>query len=561
VTVSEVEPQSADHSSSAAASSGSGRPRLLWWVVALQALLMVGMTVLYPAFQNADEPAHVDYVLAHRQGQWLDGPGERQYQSGVLKAAGMVPNTQFRTHIASPPVQRSARKSFDELGTASVQSPITNQMVQHPPLYYGLAAGFSFLIPHFDRLSFDWQVFWLRVFSVLLLLPVPVLIFSAARRLTGNVNLALLAAIIPMSFPAYLRTGGSVTNDSLLILATTALIAMLTRVSLGDLTRRTAVVVGVLWTAGLLTKGFAMAMPPVIVLAYLVGARGSLGERIRRAWQPVVIAGAVGTIAGGWWWVRNVVVDGALQPSGLGPIDDATRQLITGSDRPGGTDLEFFGNFFRLLGQRTWGSLGLLDIPSLAHPFLQVMAVVFLLILVVGVGIGARPVRRLRGAGDLSFLREWTVGRAVTLLFPAVLTMLVMYAGSRSVYLHGRQLPGIQIRYLFPTVLGPAVVAAVGLAWLVGRRARPWLVPSYLLLSLVFLVASVQQVLNIEMSSRKSTSYLARINDGLHFVVGWAPWSAAGTAALGLLTVLVASLTLLGATARAVRLAQRERPR
>src|ERR1019366_4734690 len=137
MTVSETDadapPEGVDRASAAARWTGRW-PRRLWLLVALQALLMLGTTVLYPAFQNPDEYAHVDYVIAHRDGQWFDGPGQRQFQSGVVKADSLVPNIQWRLHVAQPPLARSARASFDALGTAPQNAERTNQMVQHPPL-------------------------------------------------------------------------------------------------------------------------------------------------------------------------------------------------------------------------------------------------------------------------------------------------------------------------------------------------------------------------------------------------------------------------------------------
>jgi hypothetical protein len=515
------------------------RPLRLWLIVALQAVLMLGMTVLYPAFQNPDEAAHTDYVLAHRQGEWFDGPGERQFQSGVPAASAKVPATQFRLHVGGQPTVRSQRGSFDALGTDPVNSPLTNQMVQHPPLYYGLAAGFSYLMPRFSHQSFDRQVFWLRLFSIVLLLPVPLLIFGAARRISRDENLALFAALIPLSIPSYLRTGASITNDSLLLLLTTLTMALLVRVVWGDLSRRTAVLVGLTWGGALLTKGFALTLPPAIVVAYLVGSSGPLVQRIRTSLVPMVTAGAVGALLGGWWWARNVLVYGTVQPQGLGKIPDSLRAQVLGRDWPGGGEVDFFGNFFRLLGQRTWGSLGLIDQPSLAHPPLQAMAVAFALSLVTAVCIGTRRLRvRLPGAASSG----WTAGRAAALILPALLTVAVMYFGARGIYLRGRQLPGIQVRYVLPTVLGLTVCAAASVYWISGRFAR-WLPPSMLTGGLAFIALSVHQVLDLEMSSR-SDDYRTRMKDALHFVVGWAPFPTAVAAALLCLIAAVAATAL-----------------
>lgn len=520
--------------------SGRGLPRRLWLIIVLQALLMLCTTVLYPAFQNPDEAAHVDYVLAHRDGQWLDAPGTLHYQSGVLKAKQEVPDTQFREHVgASLPTERSTRLSFDELGTARPTTPFPNQMTQHPPMYYGLAAGFSYLLPYFDHHRFDIQVFWLRLLSVLLLLPVPLLIFTTARRVTGSQTVGLLASALPLAIPSYLRVGASVSNDSLLMLLTTVTVALLVRVAFGDLSRRTAVLIGLAWGGALLTKGFALSMPPAIVVAYLVAARGPLRRRIAVGWKPAVLAGLIGSAIGGWWWVRNLVEYHAVQPDGLGPLPPNLRRLILGADRPGGTEFGFFRNFVRLLSERTFGSIGLIDMPSLPVPLLVVLGTSLFLLLVASVLIGVGPLRRrVPGLRD----SQWTAGRSLALLLPAILTILVMYAGARRVYLHGRQLPGIQVRYVLPTVLGLMICAAVVLRFLAGRFAR-WLPPLLMTLSLGFVSLWTYWVLDVEMSA-SDPDRLERLHQGLRFVVGWSPLPAYGSVILIAVTGLVGLLTL-----------------
>ena len=517
-------------------------PGRLWLIVALQALLMACTMVLYPSFQNPDEASHVDYVLAHRHGEWLDAPGQRQYQSGTRAAQSLVPAIQFREHVGTrTPLPRAKRLSFDELGTAPVKAAIPNQMTQHPPLYYGLAAGFSYLLPYFDHHRFDVQVAWLRLFSLLLLLPVPILIFTAARRATGSQTVALVASALPLSLPSYLRSGASVNNDSLLLLLSSVLVALLVRVTFGDLSRRVALLVGLAWAGALLSKGFALAMPPAIVVAYLVGARGSLRQRLALAWRPVLIAGAVGTVLGGWWWVRNLALYGTVQPDGLGQLSDTVRQQIFGRDGAHGTELNFFVQFFRLLGLRIWGSIGLIDTPSLSHRLLFGLSGLLLLAVLASLVAGLGPVR-----ARSAWLRatDWRLDRAVSLLLPVPLTLLVMYVGARPRYLHGRQLSGDQVRYLLPAMLGMLICVGVALHWLSGRLHR-WLAPVVLTGSLLFVAGSAYQVLDLEMSNN-SPGRAQRLSAGLRFVIGWSPLPGPLTGALFVLTALVAAAAVVG---------------
>jgi small subunit ribosomal protein S36 len=345
--------------------------------------------------------------------------------------------------------------------------------VQHPGLYYGFAAGLSYLIPGFSHQHFDVQVFWLRMISLLLL----------------------------------------------------------ARVATGDLSRSMAAWTGLAWAGGLLTKGLALAMPPVIVAAYLVGASGSLRERIRRAWRPALLAGAVGAAVGGWWWVRNLVVYGTVQPDGLGPVYSKTQ---FGPDRPGGTDLKFLENFVRLFGKRVWGSLGLLDIPAMPTVIPVLIEAVFLALVAVGIAVGLRRSPAPRWAGAVFVL-------------PVVLTLGVLYLGTRHWYLHTTKLPGLQARYLFPLLAGITVLAALGLRRLAGRLSR-WLPAAVAFFAVLFQLGAAAVVLDVEMSPPEPGRF-RRIVDGLHWVLGWAPWRqpltegflvAGSVVAVGTLAVLVA---------------------
>ncbi len=520
-------------------------PLVIWLIVALQTMLMLGMTVLYPPFQSPDEIAHIDYVLAHRHGEFFDRIGERVYQSGVLKASSEVQATQFVTHVGGGTVvPRAQRKSFDALGTGS-NSPFPNQMVQHPPLYYGVAAGFSYLLPNFSHQRFDIQIFWLRLFSVLLLLPVPLLIYSAGMRATQRPTIALVAAILPLSVPSYLRTGASVTNDSLLTLVTVVCAALLVRVAWGDLSRRTAVVLGLAWGAALLTKGFALALPPAIVLAYLVGADGSLRDRIRASWRRIALSGVIGAAIGGWWWIRNLAIYGRVQPDGFATLSPELRQKAFGADRPGGGESDFFTNFFALLGRRLWGSLGLIDRPTLSPAVLFLLSWIFLAALVVAVVAGApRFSARIR-------VPHWTVGRAVSLILPGLLTLAVVYFASRSVYLRGRQLSAIQVRYLVPAILGMVICFALALHLAAGRLRR-WLPSATLFAGLTFIAFSVYRVLDVEMSSR-SPDPVRRFKDAVRFVIGWGPFPAAITVTMLALTGGLAVTTFVALVVGATR--------
>ncbi len=513
-------------------------PKRLWAVMVLQAALMMSMAFLYPTYQEPDEIAHTDYVTAYRHGDWIYGPGERHYQDGVLLSRD-VPSTYFQSNIGKWPIKpRAQRRSFDERGTGYTEPSWPNQMVQHPPLYYATAALLSEAVPNFDKQHSDVQVFWLRMISLLLLLPVPVLIFLIGRRLTGDDTVGLVAALIPLSMPAYLRVGASVTNDSLAILFGTALLYALSRVITGDLTRRTAVFTGLLWAGALLTKGLALVLPPFIVLAYLVGASGALRERIRRAWLPAIVCGGVGAVVGGWWWVRNLIVYGTVQPLGLGPHYGA-RSVRYGPDRPGGTELGFLHQFVRLFSIRTWGSLGLIDSPAMPTWVPTIVLVAFLVLVVMGVAVGLRRTSAPRAA-------------ALTFAVPVALTLVPLSLKARGIYLHTLMVPGLQARYLMPVFAGLLVCATLGLRRYTGRFAR-WLPTAALVCVFLFQVAAALVYFMDELPSPYAPSIVDRVRSGLHVALGWSPWSRSVTVGLLSAAVLAAVAALVMFAAQAWR--------
>ncbi|MCW2540739.1 MAG: hypothetical protein JWN95_2464 [Frankiales bacterium] len=520
-------------------------PRLLLLIVALQSFLILCTGMVYTSFQEPDEVAHVDYILAHRHGQWLDGPGERLFQSGVLKAYYAVPSTQNHEHVADQaPLKRVDRKSFDQLGTASQTTGQPNQMVQHPPLYYALGAGFSYLLPNFEGQRFDVQIGWLRLLSLLMMIPVPILAWMTGRRLTGSSSIGFAMALLPLAVPSYLRTGASVSNDVPMVLFGALLLYLLARVVTGDLSRKTAIWVGVVWALLLLTKGFSLVFPPVIVLAYLCGGRGNLMARIRSAWLPAVLAGLIGAVLGGWWWIRNEVVYGTVQPYGFGPLWPLNR--VYGPDRPGGTERNFLHGFSTLMYRRIFGSLGLIDFPLMPGRLLATLTIVFSVLVLIGIGVGARHAHAPR----------WSM---VMLVLPALLTVAVMYSGSRSVYFHVRQIPGVQARYFVPFLPGLTLAAALTMTWLF-RRFRSWIPLVAFLGALALEGAATVLVLDLQVGP-KGPGLGHRVWGGLKYSIGWAPWPGVVSVVILLVTTLLVVWTLAALVRFAVLDSQADRSR
>ena len=271
------------------------------------------------------------------------------------------------------------------------------------------------------------------------------------------------------------------------------------------------------WGAALLTKGFALVMPPAIIAAYLVGPSGRLRHRIAQTWRPIAICGGIGALLGGWWWVRNVIVYSVVQPDGYGPLSAADRRQIFGVTAGPGTEIDLFFRFFILLGERVWGSLGLIDLPTASTKVPALVAVVTVGFVVIAIA-GARE------------QIGWRPSRSITLCLPLVLTIAVMYFGTRTAFLQGSVLPGVQARYLLPTMLGVSLCVTVGLRRCAGRW-RDWVPPILLTATLIYVGYSAFLVLDIEMSPPDSGS-ASRLVGGARFVADWAPWDTGVSIAL-----------------------------
>ncbi len=443
----------------------------MWALVAVFGLLLAVQAVLFPTYRSPDEPAHVDMTRAVRaEWRWPD-PGERRLSVEVTNSWGLVayrpwdPGLPFDRRLAPP---RGERLTFADLGPDR-PSDIPQQMTQHPPLYY---LGGAVVLAAADALPFtmayDVEVLLLRFYSAVLVLPLPVLAWATAWRATGDRAAALVAATLPLAVPMLTHIGSSVNNDNLLVVLVAAMTALLAGVAKGDLSARTAVAVGVLGALALLTKGFALALPPVVAAAYLLGARRPLlsrfwvrqvpaggterhPERMGRGWGLLGRRGgaALGVmLAGGlWWWVANLVRHGSLQP--LPFVERGVPEGFT-------PDLAWWAPFaLERFASRFWFE------PVTVPGGSTTPGVVASLVLLALVGAAFAVVRTGATRADLAVL-----------CLPFLGIFAVVAYGALDLYLDTGAPRGIHGRYTYPGLAGVAAVAAAGVVSLLGRHRR-----------------------------------------------------------------------------------------
>lgn len=508
--------------------------RVCWLIVLVQSFMFLMATVAYQPFQEPDEPAHVDMVYAYRHGEWFMGPGERRVQLGIAAAAASVPNFARRDNLAdTAPPTFAQRPSFNHISTEPSMQDFPNQMVQHPGLYYMIAAGYSYLIPGFENLRYDIQVFLLRLLTILLLIPLPFLTYRTAVILTGRPAIGYAAALGMLLIPNFVRSGGSVSNDSLVMLLGGILMMLLAKVVTGDRSARTSLLIGAAWGLGLLTKGTMLPVAATIGLAYLVGWLGTR-RRTRRApptaagtggvapWLGSVgIAAVVGLAIGGWWWVRNVVRYGTVQPTGYGPQFPPDR--IYGPDRPGSSVGGFLDGIIDRIPDRVWSALGLLDDPELARWLTVSLTLLTAVLIVSGILIGFRRAALPRTA-------------ALALVTAPALVGLFMLYTSYDTYQDKLLFVGLQVRYLMPSWSVLLILGGVVLFKVLGK-IRNWLPLLTLGVLVVWTAVWVGFVLSDELAA-SSTSGLGALRSGLSYALTWAPWPKLISLILALIGVL-----------------------
>ncbi len=530
--------------------SGRARvPALVWAITGLHTALLLVYAVLYPAHLGYDEPQHVDMVVALLSGDGWQGPGERILSEGVYRSsdslydAGGVAGSPYADGdllALEQPYRigdfgvRGERPSLEDLGgDAPSEYFPPNQIVQHPPMWHATGALVLAVLPGSDRYPYDVTIGVLRLVSVLMVAPLPLLAWAVARRLVADPAVANAAAALTLAIPGLTRVGASAGNDALVVLTFAAVLVALARVVSGDTSRRTAVATGALVSVALLTKGFGLVLPVVVLAAYaLVWWR----QRSTAVLTSAVVALGVSGV-GMLWWLRNVVVYGAVQPRGYGPEASA---ILRGTPRPPGEEVAFgpfVRQFYETTSSRFWSGLGVPDPPTFSVPVSTTLTVLtafgVLLALVAGV-------RGVRGGQDQR-------AALLVLLLPVVLLLApLLWADLQSyrTYMSRVDEVGVQGRYLYGGIAGVAVAVAVGY-----RRLLPsgrWPVTLAVAAALVVQVYALHLVMREFWVPRGAG--LGGLDDGFRVLLDAAAWppvlSALPFVAAAVLAVVCVVLTL-----------------
>lgn len=446
---------------------------VVWTATGTMLLLLLFGTFLQPPLEIPDERFHVDMVQAAAAGQGWPGLKARTVGPMIIGASRLLrspgPNVAEqavpRRRSDDPctgtrPPDCSARPTASQLRNLDLDPGFVNRMTQHPPFYYvmqaAVAHGVISLFPPLYGLAVDVQLWLYRLVNILLVVPLPLLSYVIARRVTASPSLQAAAAVFPLCLPALsFRNGPMVNNDNLTVLIGALVVLLLLQTIQDGLEWRRTLGVGLLVGLGALTKGTMLIFAPVVAVAYLLRIAREEEER----WLGTAhlgAAGLLGALSGGWWYLRNVMRYGEIQPSGvraslMGPAgsDFSPRMLDWAS-----TGLE--------LAVRTFWDLWVVPSPESALPVFLLFAVL-LAVVVVGSGVGVWRLHNGRRA------------EVLVVVSPVIVISLAVLVLSWSRYVE-TSLVLVHARYLSAGLVGLAVVVPIGLGNVLGRHRRrlPW---------------------------------------------------------------------------------------
>lgn len=508
-------------------------PRAVAAVTIAWAALLLGASLLWPMGYGYDERSHVDmaYVYAHDPLHFY-GPGEltaTRAGTAIISQEAIVGWPPKQPFGSVEVIERADRVSMADLGGPAPSGSNTNQMVQHPPLAYWVYA-LVLRAPGVDDLAWDVQVWLLRLASMLIALPIPALCWATARRFLGDGQWPLAAAVVPLSIPNLVRECASASNDVLLITASSALLYLLVRVMTGDLALRTATGVGATLATAVLTKGFGLILVPLVALAYLIG--GLPGRPLKqgvRAITPGVLIAAAGGALGGLWWLRNVLLYGAVQVNGFGP-DYMRSAFGVRGDADDGTLRTFAWPFIRNFSERIWGGIGLTGTLSPGRPLVWAWLAILIVGILVALILRTRPWARLQSAAIVG-----VVAATVAVVASASLDAWEVKAVGPA---------AAQGRYVYHLVAGFTAVSIVGWSRITPRAVARWVPPVTLLAALAMNAVSWLAVLR----SWYAPDHSARTGWGV--MLAWSPVAEPVTLTL---VAVVPALVGLGALAALVR--------
>lgn len=410
--------------------------------------------LLTPVFHGPDEPEHYDLISSLASDPHYPEYDQRGLDPTVDDLAQAMLNAgggSRAPHLgAAAPPEILATANLTDPPTGAVR-PASNQMPQHPPLYYeSMAAALRtmrLVDPGSRAPSIASEVVFLRLLNAAIACTIPAAAMAALRLLSPRRTSGVAAGLACLMIPQFSHISGSINNDNLMNLFAAWSIVSLLWILRRGLTVRSALAAGALVGLGAMTKAFGLLLLPLLafVLVLAVWRGRERGRSIRLA----ALGGAVAAVLGGWFWLSNVVTHGSASP---------TTFFTRAPTRPAGSVVDhraWLDLAVRAIPERFWLSAGRYSVsfPDLVWKGLTAAGIVLVV---------AGLIRLVRGG-------RWI--EASVAVAPFVLTLLYVLEHAHAIYVRTTWTSFLQGRYLFVGIAGLSAVAATGLP----RVSQAWI--------------------------------------------------------------------------------------
>ncbi len=453
------------------------------WALCLLVVAFLATGTVYnvttPLFEAPDEQWHFAFVQHLATG-------------GGLPVFGEDPGAAYRAEGFQPPLYYLTAAPFvapiDTSGWAAFA-------VLNPQAAIGLPGSErnKNAVVHTDEEGFPYSgtalaVHLVRAISLLWgLITVLATFFLAREVLPGSPVLAYAAAAVVAFNPQFLFIHSAVSNDTAVTALCTLALLLTVRLVTRDRSLARLAALGLILGLAAISKLNALPMFGLVGIVLL-----ALAWR-ERSWRGLLGTGALvfglAALAGGWWFVRNLVLYGdplaqGIWYSALGNIPTET-PLLDLLPEMEGLELSFwavFGWMNVLADQPVYDTIRLITRVAAAGLVIWLVVEMFHALSSRRKQSAPSPVEKARSVGSSS--GAWAPGLTsmalLALWFVLTFGMLLRYM---------QTLKGAQGRLLFPAIAAIAIFLIVGLARLVPRRWHSALTVS--IAGVTFLLAMV----------------------------------------------------------------------
>lgn len=503
-----------------------GHNAIVWWITGAAALFSLMYSILVPVYRGPDEIRHVDMIKYYGSSMGYPDPRVRSpidpavLASRPLAGPGVDPELTYRPPLSAAEAQpRRLRPTFQELSVSKNSSTESrgNQLTQHPALHYVIASSWGSLVgaayPE-EVWTWDREVWFYRLLSLVLVAPLPLLAATTARSLglssQGVVSAAAAMFLIPMrSF-----IGAIVNNDASMVLgaaiAVTAGIAHLRNPGW----RNAAVAAGGAALAAWSKTTGATLLPWVLLVVLVAALPVWRTGRHRDALVRLVSAGSI-VVVGAGWLLTNLVRFADPQPT-------SNQQLVVeGAETP---IWPFLRTWFERVNGTFWGQPARRTGVTLADWLVTSLTVAVVLATIALVVVVLRRRRH----------------RLVVVLLGALwlVQLALLFRTNFANYWRTGGFTAMQGRYLYAALIPFALLLAMFIDEVLPKRARSWAMGT---------AVAVGAALHLVLAGSMLDGYWAGtgLSGRVESVLAWSPLPQIGSLAVLALPLIATGLLAL----------------